>query len=1162
MNPEPLPSASAPSPESGSPGGSFPVVFGDYELLGEVARGGMGIVYRARHRRLNRIVALKMIRDSALASPKTLERFRLEAETAATLAHPNIVPIYEFGSLNGQWFLSMQLVEGADLSRHPSNVPMDPRPLARLMATMARAVHYAHQRGVLHRDLKPANILIDPAGEPHITDFGLAKFTDETGTAPHSLEIVGSPNFMAPEQLSGSTPQLTTAIDIYSLGAVMYQLLTGRIPFRSGTPLEVLNRVASEEPERPRDLYRFADRDLETICLKCLQKNPARRYGSAEALAEDLERWLSLRPILARPVTTVERALKWAQRNPWFASLVVLLHVVVIAALALGFWMSYRVAVAHRETELANVQLARNLRDLEWQKLDELIGSGKSAEAIAYLSRFLRQDPRDQAAATRLIDMLDRRNFVLPAGPALRHGASVNCLDLSRDGSRLLTGDNSGTARLWELAQGRLLATYPHGSRVVRASLVDEDRQVLTTAQDGSARLWDAATAALAFEFPHEAAIPENRVKSLLSADERFVALGETNGFVQVWDVQARTRIGPPLPTPHGLACAAFSPDGRRLAAGVGDKTVWVRDVATGHLIGSMVRPLVPYVVTFAPNNSLLAVASGEKVTLWEPDRNATRDLEQGEDYQVLTLEFTPDGNRIIVGRFNRPLTIHQTSTGKPVGARIASEGPFPYFRGSPDGLSLVTRAQNGVARLWSSVTGEALSEPFEHQGMITDALLPADHRSILTASQDGNAQLWSAQRRRVEPFLFATRDPQPAALFNARGDRVYLSMEEIAETRGDAVIVDTRTGRQVGRTMVHPGQVFRMALSPDGTRLASGGGNEARLWDAETGEPLTPPLPHRGIINEIQFSPDGRWVATASRDFTARLWNAQTGAPVGREIAHKEQVMDVRFRPDSRAVVTAGLDTVVQVWSVETGEPLWAEPIRHQAIVWTAEFSPDGRRIVTASTDRSARVWDAETGKPISRPMRHERSVFGAYFSPDGRRVLTHSEDGTARLWDATTGEPVSRPMRHGDKIWAARFSPDGLTVATGAEDNKARLWDARTGYLLSEPFPHPHHVTAVDFSRDGRRLLSVSKHGTLRIDELTLPPIPVPTWLCDLAEAVAGKRVDERGDAEPVKRQAFTTVLNPAAGAPPIPFYSDWAHTFLHDRFRSLGGSPSGAE
>jgi serine/threonine-protein kinase len=323
-----------------NPGGKL-CYFGDYEISEMIGRGGMGVVYRARQASLERVVALKMIRSAFLASELEVHRFLNEAKSAAMLDHPNIVPIFEVGEHEGQHYFSMRLVEGGNLAQRIAmgefqasnessssatrDLPM--RNSAGLVAKVARAVHHAHQRGIMHRDLKPSNILIDLRGEPQVSDFGLARLANEETSATLTNETLGTPAYMAPEQATRKTKQLTTGVDVYGLGVILFELLTGRVPFRAATAFETIRQVVEDNPERPSSINPRLDRNLETICLKCLEKEPGRRYDSAAALADDLDRWLEHRPITARRTPAWERVVKWVRREPLKAALLVLIAI-------------------------------------------------------------------------------------------------------------------------------------------------------------------------------------------------------------------------------------------------------------------------------------------------------------------------------------------------------------------------------------------------------------------------------------------------------------------------------------------------------------------------------------------------------------------------------------------------------------------------------------------------------------------------------------------------------------------------------------------------------------------------------------------------------------------------------------------------------------------
>jgi len=329
------PLADEPVGGAADPGRASPMLmdFGDYELLEQIGRGGQGVVFRARQKSLNRTVALKVISLGQWASKAHLKRFRLEAEAAAHLEHPGIVPIHEVGERDGQCYFSMKFIEGGQLDEVVKQTPMSIRQAVELITKVARTVHYAHEHGILHRDIKPGNILLDQKGEPHLTDFGLARLVESESTVTRTMEVLGTPSYMAPEQAVGNNAGISSITDVYGLGAVLYQLLTGQPPFAGGTTYETIKLLLDTEPRQPRLLNPKIDRDLSTICLKCLEKDSKRRYSSALALAEDLERWLKHEPIQARRTGIFTRGQKWMRRNP--ASALLAASLIALAAAAI-----------------------------------------------------------------------------------------------------------------------------------------------------------------------------------------------------------------------------------------------------------------------------------------------------------------------------------------------------------------------------------------------------------------------------------------------------------------------------------------------------------------------------------------------------------------------------------------------------------------------------------------------------------------------------------------------------------------------------------------------------------------------------------------------------------------------------------------------------------
>jgi WD40 repeat protein/tRNA A-37 threonylcarbamoyl transferase component Bud32 len=1068
-------SRAVPAATASPPG--LPRLLGDYELLEEIARGGMGVIYRARQISLNRVVALKMIRDGVLASPKTVQRFRLEAEVVARLHHPNIVSVHDFGEVDGHWFLSMSLIEGRDLARELGGAPMDARPLARLMVRLARAVHYAHQRGVLHRDLKPANVLLDAAQAPHVTDFGLAKFTDPDGAVPHSVDIVGSPNYMAPEQAVGGSEQVTTAADVYSLGAIMYETLCGRQPFRAATPLETLRKVMEEDPVPPRELYRFADADLETICLKCLEKHPRQRYDTAAALADDLDCWLEERPIRARPAGTAERVLKWARRNPLIAALVLTLQVVVVGALGAGLWMSLRIAEANEdllakdaENRQRAIQLTKTVEEsrrrlvrLNVQTGNRLVADGNALGALPWFTEALRLDLADPVRARM---HRHRIGAVARQSPQLLqiwfHPGLVQGAVFSPDGRQVATATYNDETRIWDVTTGEP-ATPPLPSGASYACFSPTGDLLATLTMSNEARVWDTRTGAP--RTPPLKGPAGNSyhlfVHACFSPDGRRLATAAGAPTAQVWDVVTGAAA---LSIAHGTAIheLGWSPDGRRLVSAGEDHTARIWDAQTGQPIGDPLPHAGPvWGAGFSPDGRLIVTHTWRPAELrvWRADTGepVTGPLRQGA--ALHSSAFSPDGGRVLGSGLGASASVWEATTGRqlfpevpqPIGCR---EAGF-----SPDGRFIVTAGFDKAARVWEAAGGRPVTPVLRHQGVVNAASWSPDGERLVTASDDGTARLW---------------DVSPAA----------------------------RSGHRLLGGIVTPHVVF----SPDERLIAAASRDGmARVFRTSDSAPAFPPLKHGAAVTGIAFSGDGRWLLTASEDGTARLWDPDTGREIVPAMRHPRAVTAAAFSPDGRRVATAGADGNGRVWEAATGRET-LPPLAHDSskaehgALTGLEFSPDGRLLVTASHDRTARVWDLADGK-LLQTLVHEGPVVQVAFSPDGRRLVTSVWDGApnalyAQVWEVATGEPTAPPLRFSDGVFHSAFSPDNRRVVTAAEDSQARIWDAATGRALTPPLHHEHGVRFAAFSRDGGRVATASQDGTVRLwdvesGELLAPPL-----------------------------------------------------------------------
>jgi WD40 repeat protein len=1052
-----------------------------FEIDRELGRGGMGVVYLAQQTKLHRPVALKMILAGAHASPQDRDRFRIEAQAAAQLQHPNIVQIYEIGEADGHPYLALEYVPGNGLDEHLTGTPWPPREAAQLIEPLARAIHHAHEKGIIHRDLKPANILVVSGGlasgewseaKPltthhsrrticKITDFGLAKQIQEaekrkagptqTGT------VMGTPSYIAPEQARGQTGSVGPEADVYALGAILYELLTGRPPFRGETPLDTVLQVMSQEPVPPHRLQPKVPRDLEVICLKCLEKDPSRRYDTALALAEDLRRFLEHKPIVARPASAPMWLLKWARRRPAAASMVVMTILVAVAALVTSVAVNFQLnAAAERERqqkldlqtaydgaerERLNAEKARKDAD---ERTKEAENERKESQSTLYALQLAQISALSERDPHRALQMLQdprrcpekMRDFTWGylhricqrERPFLAGDSdTIGALAFAPSGSVLVSADWQGKLRIWQPQTGRLVRPPipAHNGPIPALAFSADGKWLATAGSDMTVKLWSVEYAPLGM------GLLPGMVNPLPDLHERATLVGHRG--------QVR--------------CLAFSPNSKMLATGGGDWTIRLWDLARfpeGGMNPSM-RTLTGHtnaVLSLAFSSDGLTLASGSEdrtIRLWDlkelPKKKLPVPWETliGHTDAVVAVAFSPDGKTLASGSSLNDQSLRLWDVARrQERARLKGHTRAVFAVAfSPDGQTLATGSVDQTIRLWDPTTGRERTVLLGHTAQILTLAFSPDNRLLASGGSDRVVRLW-----------------------------------DLDEHREDTEQLEAK------------GKLGPIRFAPDASSLCYA--DDAHLKEMRIGSTANSSMPgHSGAIRLLAVGGQGH-LASYGVDQTVRIWQhgklvrTMTGYPAVRALA---------ISPNGTLLAIADEHRNVQLWDIQSGARItvFTEDVGVASVL---AFSSDGRYLASGGRDRIIRVWDTAKKALFRTLTDHVHEIHALAFAPNKNRLAlaSGSARGDVLLWDLSEHPGVDNPTKliltgHADTISALVFTPDGKTLASGSRDRTIKLWDAHTGQERATLTGHTEHLQDLAFAADNSLLASVTSDGTIKL-------------------------------------------------------------------------------
>lgn len=1055
-----------------------------FHIQHEIGQGATGIVYLAWDEKLNRKVAIKVLRPESLTSALARTRFEREARAASSVDNEHIITVYDFRTLPGQLpYLVMDYVEGESLAQLlERDVSIESQQAAQIVRQVAQGLSAAHHQGLVHRDIKPSNILIkdNPKTSIVITDFGLARTTavqshDPRGRLTFSGETIGTPEYMSPEQIS-HPDTLDQRSDIFSVGVVLFEMLTGKLPFQGASLPDTFRVIRFEEPHTPRQLNTKVPRDLETICMKCLEKDPQKRFPAAAALAEELDRYLAGKPILSRPVGHFEQLWRWSLRNPKLAVAGGVAASALLATMIIAFAFALYESRTSREFQLRAATLT-------FDKGLELCEKGDAGQGMLWFARSYEMSPPDEKDLRRLIraNLNNWYQQICPLHVFIEQEAAVLTVAFDNEGTTFATGDRSGMVRRYETATGKPVGVpLIHKQAVLAIAFSPDGKKLLTGCADSLGRLWDVETGKVLQTLQHQQAVT---AVGFGPPDKGMMLSGGYDRTVKVWDVNTGKPVGRPIPAHDGVVHSlAVSSDGKMLLTGTED-----------------------------------IEADKGKAYLWDIETGKQRMKPIQHPGAVRAVVFHPDGKSFVTGSVTEALIWDVRNPIRPVGDPLRHGVPVRSVCFSPDGRCILTGSDDRTVKLWHGETGKQLGASLRHGDTVRGVAFHPKSAMILTGGEDKSVRLWSANSLMQQGKRLAHRQNVMTLAVNGDGSMV------ISGDRGkEAFLWDTVKGTPIGAPFKHHDEICAVAFDPlNKTLVTSSFDMHAELWSIQPRKPVLPLLRptedstrNTYSVSSIAYSSDGSKLALGFSNGQIRVWNTQNIEAQPVEMRHDKYVSSLAFNRDSMKLLTTSHDQSSKLWDSVTGACLVTFS-GHTDAIHTGAISPDDKFVLTSSEDNTARIWNSKDGQLIAR-LPHDGTVLSTAFNHDGTLVLTASVDNTARLWVTASGKPYGHPMEHLGPIRHARFHPGRELIVTGSLDSTVRLWDVATTKAVGPAFRHPEKVTLTTLSEDGSTVVTASG-ADVWIWRLATPQQSSYHDLALWTQVISCVELDESGIAHP---------------------------------------------